>query len=86
MYTHFGLLSVGLHGTMPINQSMGMHKSMGRYKQWTWGPRTRDLRTHGDPALFGSLCTSQLVLGASTSSLAANLLFAHHDLHMMFIN
>jgi len=38
-----------------------------------------DPRTHVDPALFGSLYTSQLVLGTSASSLAANPLFAHHD-------
>jgi len=38
-----------------------------------------DRRTHGDPALFGNLYTSQLVLGTSASSLAANPLFAHHD-------
>jgi len=38
-----------------------------------------DPRNHGDLALFGSLYTSQLVLGTSASSLAANPLFAHHD-------
>jgi len=38
-------------------------------------------RTRGprDPAIFGSLFTSQLVLGTSASSLAANPLFTHHD-------
>jgi len=33
----------------------------------------------GDPALFGSLYTSQLVLGTSASNLATNPHFAHHD-------
>jgi len=42
-------------------------------------PGPEDPRTHGDPALFGSLYTSQLVLSTSASSLAANPLFAHHD-------
>jgi len=38
-----------------------------------------DQGTLGDPALFGSLYTSQLVLGTSASNLAANPLFAHHN-------
>jgi len=38
-----------------------------------------DPRTHRDPAVFGSLYTSQLVLGTSANSLAANPLFTHHD-------
>jgi len=47
-------------------------------------PGTKDLgpgdpRTHGDPALFGNLYTSQLVLGTSVSSVAANPHFGHHD-------
>jgi len=39
------------------------------YEQWT----------RGHPALFGSLYTSQLVLGISARSLAANPFFARHD-------
>jgi len=45
----------------------------------TKDPGPGDLRTHGDPALFENLYTSQLALGTSASSLAANPLFAHHD-------
>jgi len=45
----------------------------------TKDPGPGDPRTQGDPARFGSLYTSQLVLGTSASSLAANPLFAYHN-------
>jgi len=50
-----------------LRSNIYMLLSLSKYKQWTWGPRIR-----GYSALFGSLYTSQLVLGTSASSLAAN--------------
>jgi len=38
-----------------------------------------DQGTRGPTGILGSLYTSQLVLGTSASSLAANPLFSHHD-------
>jgi len=42
----------------------------------TQDPGPGDPRTHGDPALFRSVYTSQLVIGTSANSLAVN---PHHD-------
>jgi len=45
----------------------------------TKDPGPGDPKTHGDPALFASLYTSQLVLRTFACSLAANPLFDHHN-------